>query len=58
MLETGRWEVKVKPFTHWTAHVGFRGAEVIVFVIVVSFPTTLFFYKTRLDMDSVILRIT
>jgi hypothetical protein len=37
---------------------GFRGAEVIVFVIVVSFPTTLFFYKTRLDMDSVILQIT
>ena len=36
---------------------GSRGADVIVFVIVVSLATILFFYfdNTRSDMDSVIL---
>lgn len=60
MLETGRWGVQVKPFAHLTAHDRFRGAEVIVFVIVVSFASTLFFYfdnKTRSGTDSVIFRI-
>lgn len=60
MLETGRWEVQVKPFAHLTAHGRVRGAEVIVFVIIVSFATTLFFYSdnTRSDMDSIVFRIT
>jgi len=60
MLETGRWEVQVKPFTHLTAHGRVLRRRSKCLVIIVSFATTLFFYfdNTRSDMDSVIFRIT
>lgn len=58
MLETGHWEVQVKPFTFLTRMAGLCDAEVIVFLLSLFLLLLLCsFDNTRSDMDSVIFRI-
>jgi hypothetical protein len=60
MLETGRWKVQVKPFSHLITRGRVSRCRSNCLCYHCFFATTLFFYfdNTRSDMDSVIFGIT